>query len=59
MTPSQISEAFQKNDLSVFTDASSFEDFVFHQEYDNSVLLLMSSGNYGGLDFDEVKQLLA
>ena len=25
---------------------------------DNSALLLMSSGNYGGLDFDEVKQII-
>ena len=29
----------------------------FKQNFDNKSLLLMSSGNYGGLDFDELKEL--
>ena len=28
------------------------------QDFKNKALLLMSSGNYGGLDFDEVKNLI-
>ena len=35
-----------------------FRDFIFNQNFDNSALLLMSSGNYGGLNFDEVKSLI-
>jgi UDP-N-acetylmuramate: L-alanyl-gamma-D-glutamyl-meso-diaminopimelate ligase len=31
---------------------------LFSQDFDNSALLLMSSGNYGGLNFDEVKELM-
>lgn len=58
VTPTQISEAFQRNDLNIFTESSAFKDFVFQQEYDNSVLLLMSSGNYGGLDLNEIKTLI-
>jgi len=58
VSPEQISEAFQRNDLQIFTDAEVFRNFVFGEEYDNSVLLLMSSGNYGGLDLDEVKELV-
>jgi UDP-N-acetylmuramate: L-alanyl-gamma-D-glutamyl-meso-diaminopimelate ligase len=40
--------------------AQSFKrkDFLFSTNLDNSALLLMSSGNYGGLDFEEVKQLV-
>ncbi len=58
VSPAQISEAFQRDDLQIFTDAEVFRNFVFGEEYDNSVLLLMSSGNYGGLNLDEVKDLV-
>jgi UDP-N-acetylmuramate: L-alanyl-gamma-D-glutamyl-meso-diaminopimelate ligase len=56
VTPTQISEAFERNDLQIYTQANEFKDYVFSQDFDNSVLLLMSSGNYGGLDLDEVKK---
>ncbi|CAZ96637.1 UDP-N-acetylmuramate--L-alanine ligase [Zobellia galactanivorans] len=55
VTPEQISEAFERNDLKIYTNATDFKDFVFGQDYGNSVLLLMSSGNYGGLDLNELK----
>ena len=58
VTPDQISEAFLRDDLQIFTDADDFKNFVFGQDYDNSVLLLMSSGNYGGLNLEEVKVLI-
>lgn len=58
VTPEQISEAFVREDLKIFTDSDDFKNFVFGQKYDNSVLLLMSSGNYGGLDLEEVKALV-
>ncbi len=54
----QIAEAFQRDDLLIYTDPASFKDFLFSQDLRGKVLLLMSSGNYGGLDFDEVKELL-
>ncbi|MBT2162419.1 UDP-N-acetylmuramate--L-alanine ligase [Zobellia barbeyronii] len=56
VTPEQISEAFERKDLNIYTNAQSFKDFVFSQNYDNSVLLLMSSGNYGGLDLVKLKE---
>ena len=58
VTPEQISEAFQRNDLNIFTDSLAFKDFVFGQEYTDSVLLLMSSGNYGGIDLNEIKTFI-
>ncbi len=54
----QIANAFQREDLIIYTNAEAFKDFVFKQNFDNKALLLMSSGNYGGLDFDEVKGLI-
>jgi len=53
----QISNAFQREDLVIYTDTKAFKEFLFAQDFKNSTLLLMSSGNYGGLDFEELKTL--
>ncbi|HET8735190.1 MAG TPA: Mur ligase family protein [Pricia sp.] len=58
VSPEQISGAFERKDLKVFTEAPNFRDFIFGQDYTNSVLLLMSSGNYGGLDLDGIVRLI-
>lgn len=54
----QISKSFERNDLIIYTNPADFKTFLFEQNLDNSALLLMSSGNYGGLNFDEVKTLI-
>ncbi|MBG6131096.1 UDP-N-acetylmuramate: L-alanyl-gamma-D-glutamyl-meso-diaminopimelate ligase [Aquimarina sp. EL_43] len=56
VSASQIAEAFNRNDLIIYTDPESFQQYLKQKDLDNSALLLMSSGNYGGLDFSEVKQ---
>lgn len=53
----QIAKAFQRDDLVIFTDPSKFKEYLFSQNMENKSLLLMSSGNYGGLDFEAVKSL--
>lgn len=58
VTKEQIEEAFERDDLKIFTDPAAFKSFLFSQNLENTALLLMSSGDYGGLDFDEVKGLL-
>ena len=55
----QIVDAFQRDDLIIYTNPTAFKDFLFSQQFNNTSLLLMSSGNYGGLDFDELKNLIA
>ncbi|MEO0527699.1 MAG: cyanophycin synthetase, partial [Bacteroidota bacterium] len=54
----QIAKAFKRTDIEIFTDPLGFKDFLFNQDFKESVLLLMSSGNYGGLDFNLVKGLI-
>lgn len=54
----QIAGAFKRDDLIIFTNPMEFKKFLFDQELQDSALLLMSSGNYGGLDFEEVKTLV-
>ena len=58
ITKEQIATAFQRNDLIIYTNPDDFKNFLFSQEYSNKALLLMSSGNYGGLDFTEVSKLI-
>ncbi len=55
----QIADAFRRNDLIIYTNPDDFKNFLFSANLDNSALLLMSSGNYGGLNFDSVKDLMA
>jgi len=54
----EIEKAFERKDLLIYTEPASFKSFLFSQDLKDKVVLLMSSGNYGGLDFDEVKNLL-
>ncbi len=51
----QIAAAFKRSDLKIYTDPTAFKAFLFNQTFTNSALVLMSSGNYGGLDFDALK----
>ena len=59
VTYDQIAQSFQREDLIIYTNPTDFKNFLFGQNFDNASLLLMSSGNYGGLNFDEVKDLIS
>ena len=56
VTKSQIADAFERDDLIIYTNPQEFKDFLFQKNIENTALLLMSSGNYGGLDFEELKK---
>ena len=58
ITKDQIERAFNREDLIVYTNPEEFKSFLVVQDFENTVLLLMSSGNYGGLDFDEVQKII-
>ena len=58
VTYDQIAQSFKRTDLIIYTNPQEFKDFLFSYDLNNSALLLMSSGNYGGLNFDEVKSLI-
>ncbi len=58
VTRQQIGDAFQREDLIIYTNPHEFKAYIFKLDLKNKSLLLMSSGNYGGLDFEEVKQLV-
>ena len=54
----QIAKAFERDDLIIFTEPGEFQSYLFDQKFNNTALLLMSSGTYGGLDFDRVQGIL-
>jgi len=54
ITEKQIFEAFQKEGLHVFINPTDFKEFIYNKKVENSSLLLMSSGNYGGLDLNDL-----
>ena len=50
LSPDDIKESFRKQGMLVFSDSLKFQEFLLDQEYTNTNLLLMSSGNYDGLN---------
>ncbi len=54
----QIQEAFDRNGLKVFVNPADFKSELQKMDLENSVLLMMSSGNYGGLDLEDVKAMV-
>jgi UDP-N-acetylmuramate: L-alanyl-gamma-D-glutamyl-meso-diaminopimelate ligase len=55
VSKAQIAEAFEIEDLKIITNSDDLKTYIDVQNLDNSVLLLMSSGNYGGLDLKALK----
>ncbi|MFY7730593.1 MAG: UDP-N-acetylmuramate--L-alanine ligase [Flavobacterium sp.] len=60
VTYEQIAAAFNREDLIIYTNPAAFKQYLYELKYDTNgaALLLMSSGNYGGLNFEEVKNLI-
>ena len=58
VSASQIKEAFNRDDLIIYTNPEEFRNYLCSQNLNETAVLLMSSGNYGGLDFDKVKDLV-
>ena len=59
VSPSQIAEAFNQENLQIYTEPSDFQRYLFSLDFKDSVLLLMSSGDYGGLDFEILKERIS
>jgi UDP-N-acetylmuramate: L-alanyl-gamma-D-glutamyl-meso-diaminopimelate ligase len=46
----EVAEGFGNSSLKVFNERKELEEWLFNQDYTDATLLLMSSGNYEGLD---------
>lgn len=56
LSASEIRAAFAKPDLKVFEDARDLEAFLLSQQWKNKNLLMMSSGNFGGLNLTTLSE---
>ena len=51
--PVQVKKAFGGSNLTVYTDSNALQQKLRELNYDNSVLLLMTSGNFSGVNLIE------
>ena len=56
--PDAIKKAFNHSSIVVITEAKVLQKELFEQEYVNYVLVMMSSGNFGDLDWEKLKQVI-
>ena len=54
-----IMNAFNHHKIKLVTDLVSFEKILLSFDLSNSVLLLMSSGNFNGFDYKKIKKILS
>ena len=50
LAPEKVKQGFAKDNLLIINKKEELEQFLTNQHYSNANLLLMSSGNYDGLD---------
>ncbi|GMQ27417.1 UDP-N-acetylmuramate--L-alanine ligase [Algoriphagus confluentis] len=55
MDEKTLREGFMRADLQVFTESQALKDYLLGLNYQNTNLLLMSSGNYDNLDLAPLK----
>ena len=55
MTEAELRAGFQRPDLLLFTDSAALRDYLASQDYSQTNLLLMSSGNYDNMDLEVLK----
>ncbi|UKJ09025.1 UDP-N-acetylmuramate--L-alanine ligase [Solitalea lacus] len=54
ITEEQVKQAFNSDNIKVFTNSQELEQYLLAQTWDNANLLLMSSGNFDGIDFKDL-----
>lgn len=58
ITAEQVHQAFQREDLKVFTESSQVTGYLKAKSWKNAVLLMMSSGNFDGVDYSTLAKEL-
>jgi len=59
ITPEQVHACFNRKDLKVFTKSPEVTDYLKSKKWKDSVLLMMSSGNFDGVDFNVLSKELS
>ena len=54
LSPKEVKNAFNSDNITVFTDSKELIESLKSNSWNNKNLLMMSSGNFDGVDFDEL-----
>lgn len=54
ISAAQVQHAFARTDVKVFTDSTALKNHLLQTKQNNSVVLMMSSGNFDGINFKEL-----
>lgn len=54
LMPEEVRTAFNDERLQIFNDSGALLEFLLNIDFDNKNLLIMSSGNFDGLNLDEI-----
>jgi len=58
LLPNDIVNAFDRQDLRIFTATNKMTEWLLSVKKENTVFLLMSSGNFGGMNFEDIASKL-
>lgn len=58
ITEKQVFDAFDRNDLKIFTDSNKLKEHLKSINWTNNNLLIMTSGNFSGINIDELGKSL-
>lgn len=58
ITEEQVLKYFNRKDLKVFTESAVLKSYLKEKSLKNHVLLMMSSGNFDGIDFKQIAEEL-
>jgi UDP-N-acetylmuramate: L-alanyl-gamma-D-glutamyl-meso-diaminopimelate ligase len=54
ISPQEVKEAFGSDNVTVYTNSQEMVSYLLNQNWNHSNLLLMSSGNFDGLNFNDL-----
>lgn len=58
ITPDMVKSAFKRNDLKIITDSEELRKYLTGRGFTKSVLLMMSSGTFDGIDLKKLAQVV-
>ncbi len=58
ITPEEVKQAFGSKNVTVYTNSTELFDMLKAKDWNNSVLLLMSSGNFDGINLNQFGEKL-
>ena len=58
ITKEQVARAFGGDNIKIYTSSEKIKELLLSKNWDNKNLLLMSSGNFDGLDFVELSEAI-